>query len=54
MGAGRKRRRRRGAASGVEALTDEDIQEELVDRVINVMALGESGCGMLRRVNGSL
>ena len=50
MGAGRKRRRR----AGVEALTDEDIQEELVDRVINVMALGESGCGRLRRVNGLL
>ena len=38
---GGRRRRRRGAAA--EALTDDDIHEQLVDRVINVMALGESG-----------
>ena len=41
MGAGGGRKRRRRGA-GAEALTDDDIHEQLVDRVINVMALGES------------
>ena len=40
-----RRRRKRAAGAEAEALTEYEHQEELVDRVINVLALGECGFG---------
>ena len=37
----RRRRKRAGEDTAVEALTDDELHEQLVDRVINVLALGE-------------
>lgn len=51
MGAGRKRRRRGAGPAGALTDDDEDIHEQLVDRAINLMALGES---RLRSVRGGL
>ena len=44
MNAGGRRRRRRRAdgGGGGEARSDEDAHDELVERVINLVALGES------------